>query len=532
MFTTHFPWLTTIVLFPLLSSLLIPLIPTKEGKNIRTFALGVALADFAIAISAFWNNFNLENTEFQLVDTYSWIPQLGVNWSLGVDGISMPLIILACFVTTLAILASWRVKHRPKLFYTLMLVMYAAQIGVLAAKDMFLFFVMWELELVPVYLLISIWGSERSRYASTKFILYNALASIFILVGALALAFYGDNFTFDIAELAAKDYPLGLATLVYAGFLIAFAVKMPIFPFHTWLPDAHQASLAAVSMVITGVLKMGSYGLIRYNVEMFPEAHMSFAPVLVILGVVNIVYGAIVAFGQTHLMRRLAYAAISHMGFVLIGIGAYTAVGMNGAMLQLISHGLIAAAMFFLAGVAYKSAGSLWMDKITGLAKEMPKTFALFSILVMAGVGLPGTSAFVAEITVFLGMATSDVYSTAFKVMVIFLAAVGVIVTPIYFLSTLRVIFYGKNENGFKVDKYEIDANPREVFIAASIIIPVIAVGFYPKLLTNTYDAKTVELANRAQAVIPVVAQQQEKSVEANLPAPLATEAFIAPTLK
>ena len=526
---TQFPWLTAIIAVPLLGASIVPLIPDKEGKNIRLYALGIAIADLFLAVTAFWTNYDIHNTEFQLVESYSWVPQIGINWSLAVDGISMPLIVLACLVTTLAILGSWQVKHKAKLFYSLMLVMYAAQIGVMAAKDLIQFFIMWELELVPVYLLIAIWGGQRSRYASTKFILYNALASIFILAGGLALAFYGQTTTFDLAELASKQYPIALATTVYIGFLIAFAVKMPIFPFHTWLPDAHQAALATVSMVITGVLKMGTYGLIRFNVEMLPEVHLKFAPVLVILGVVNIVYGAFVAFGQTHLMRRLAYASVSHMGFVLIGIGAYTAIGMNGAMLQLISHGLIAAATFYLAGVVYQRTGTLWMDKITGLAKEMPKTFALFTILTLAGIGLPGTSAFAAEITVFLGIGTSEVYSTAFKAIVIFLAAVGVILTPIYFLSTLRVVFYGNGETKL-ANRYQIDVSPREVFIAASVIIPVIVLGFYPKLLTNTFDDQTVAVTEYAKAALPTLAQQHN-TVEVSYAQSLPTNSFIAPAI-
>ncbi len=523
---SQFPWLTAIILFPLLAAIAVPLIPDKEGKNIRLYALGVALADLLLAVTAFWTGFDIHNTEFQLVESHTWLPNIGINWSLAVDGISMPLIVLACLVTTLAILGSWQVKHKAKLFYSLMLVMYAAQIGVMAAKDMVQFFIMWELELVPVYLLIAIWGGEKSRYASTKFILYNALASIFILAGGLALAFYGETTTFDIAELATKQYPVALATAVYIGFLIAFAVKMPIFPFHTWLPDAHQGALATVSMVITGVLKMGTYGLIRFNVEMLPEVHIKFAPILVILGVVNIVYGAFVAFGQTHLMRRLAYASVSHMGFVLIGIGAYTALGMNGAMLQLISHGLIAAATFYLAGVVYQRTGTLWMDKITGLAKQMPKTFALFTILTLAGIGLPGTSAFVGEITVFLGIGTSEVYSNAFKAIVIFLAAVGVILTPIYFLSTLRVIFYGNGETALK-NKYQIDVSPREIFITGSIIIPIIILGFYPKLLTTTFDDKTTAVAEYAKATLAQTQVQNHLEVSSNLI--LRNQASLAP---
>jgi NAD(P)H-quinone oxidoreductase subunit 4 len=238
--------------------------------------------------------------------------------------------------------------------------MYSAQIGVFAAQDLLMFFLMWELELVPVYLLISIWGGQKRQYAATKFILYTALASIFILVAALAMAFYGDTITFDMAALGAKHYPLLFELLVYAGFVIAFGVKLPIFPLHTWLPDAHSEASAPVSMILAGVLlKMGGYALIRMNVEMLPNAHHYFAPVLALLGTVNIIYGALAAFGQDNLKRRLACSSISHMGFVLLGIASFTALGFNGAMLQMISHGLISAYLFFLSGVTYERSHTL-----------------------------------------------------------------------------------------------------------------------------------------------------------------------------
>ena len=515
MIGTQFPWLTTLILFPLAASAVIPLIPDKDGKSLRWYALGVGLIELALTIFAFTSNYNVNTGEFQLVETYAWIPTLSINWSLGVDGISMPLIILACIVSTLALLASWRVEKKPKLYYFLMLLLYSAQIGVFAAKDMVLFFVMWELELVPVYLLIAIWGGPKRRYAATKFILYTAIASIFILVAGFALANSGDYYTFDMAELAAKNYPIGLEMLVYAGLLIAFGVKLSAFPLHTWLPDAHGEANAPVSMILAGVLlKMGGYGLIRTNMEMLPDAHIKFAPILVILGVVNIIYGALAAFGQTNLKRRLACSSISHMGFVLIGIGSFSALAFNGAMLQMLSHGLIAAALFFLAGVAYDRTHTLMMDEMSGLGKAMPKTYALFTMASMACLALPGMSGFVAEITVFLGMGTTDAYTTSFKAVVIFLAAVGVILTPIYLLSMVREIFCGKKEAKFTIDTYLGDASAREVFIAACMVVPIIICGIYPKLITDSYDIKTTEIAMKFRSAISEIAIEQSTNVQ------------------
>ncbi len=504
MSTTQIPWLTIITILPLVASLAIPFFPDKEGKSVRWYALGVGFIDLALITFVSWYHYDFHSSAFQLVESYSWIPQLGVNWSLGADDLSWSLVLLTGLVNTVSIFAAWQVKKKPRLFYFLVLAMYSAQIGVFLAKDMFLFFLMWELELVPVYLLISIWGGPKRRYAATKFILYTALASIFILVAALGMAFSGDTFTFDMEALSLKHYSLGFELLAYTGFLIAFGVKLPIFPFHTWLPDAHGEASAPISMILAGVLlKMGGYALIRMNIEMLPHAHVYFAPVLVVLGVVNIVYGAIAAFGQTNLKRRMAYSSISHMGFVLIGIACFNELGMSGAMLQMLSHGLIAASIFFLCGVAYDRTHTLWIDEMGGLAQKMPKTFALFTAAALASLALPGMSGFVAEISTFLGLTSSDAYSTSFKAVVVILSAVGIIMTPIYLLSTLRELFYGKENSFLSTQNITwTDANPREIFITAALVIPIIAIGFYPKLATQTYDVKTAEVAQYSRQVL------------------------------
>jgi NAD(P)H-quinone oxidoreductase subunit 4 len=510
MSVAEFPWLTTILLFPLVAAFAIPLIPDKYGnaKNVRSYSMAVGFVELSLMIYAFWSQYNLHEAAFQMSETYAWIPQLGLNWSLAVDGLSMPLILLTGLITTLAIFASWNVTHKSRLFYFLMLCLYSAQIGVFAAQDLLLFFFMWELELIPVYLLISIWGGPKRLYAATKFILYTALGSIFILVAGLAMAFYGDTTTFNMAELGMKQYPIAFELLAYAGFLIAFGVKLPIFPLHTWLPDAHGEASAPVSMVLAGVLlKMGGYALIRFNIEMLPNAHVYFAPLLAVLGVVGIVYGAMAAFAQQNLKRRLAYSSISHMGFILVGLASFNDLGVSGALLQMLSHGLIAAALFFLAGVTYDRTHTLMMDEMGGLAKIMPKAFALMTASAMASLALPGMSGFVSELKIFLGITTSDVYASNFKIVMIGLAAVGVIITPIYLLSTLRQVFYGQPNPALHIDKYVSDAKPREVFIAVCLIVPIVAIGIYPKLATQTYDVKTVAVTEQARDAFSLVAQ-------------------------
>ncbi len=518
------PWLTAIILFPLVAASAIPFIPDKEGRTVRWYGLGVAFVDFALMIYAFWHSYNFQSSTLQLVEKYAWIPQIGLNWAVGIDGLSMPLVLLTGLINTLAVFAAWKVTNKPRLFYGLMLVMYSAQLGVFLAQDLLLFFLFWEIELVPVYLLISIWGGQNRQYAATKFIIYTAAASVFILIAGFAMAFFGDSVTFDMTALGMKEYPQALELLVYAGFLIAFGVKLPIFPLHTWLPDAHGEASAPGSMILAGVLlKMGGYALIRFNVEMLPNAHVAFAPVLVILGVVNIVYGACCAFAQTNLKRRLAYSSIAHMGFVLIGIASYTEIGISGAVLQMVSHGLIAASLFFLSGVTYERTHTLLMDKMGGMAKVMPRTFALFTIGSMASLALPGMSGFVGELMVFLGIATSDVYSSSFKMVVVVLSAVGVILTPIYLLSMLRQVFYGQQSEELHLDAVILDIKPRELFITACLLLPIIGIGFYPKLVTQSYDVKTVELAANARQVLPVIAHQQPTSIY--------SQVFTAPTL-
>jgi NAD(P)H-quinone oxidoreductase subunit 4 len=517
---SHFPWLTAIVAFPLLAALPIPFLPnSQESKVLPKYTLAAALVEMAGILYTFATQFNSQESGMQLMESYSWIPQIGLNWSLGVDGLSMPLVVLTGFITTAAIFAGWETTKKPRLFFALMLIMYSAQIGVFLTQDLLLFFLLWEIELVPVYLLIAIWGGPKRMYAATKFIIYTALSSVFILVAALALAFHGDHVTFDMTELGMKNYPLGLEIAAYLGFLVAFGVKLPIFPFHTWLPDAHGEAPAPGSMVLAGVLlKMGGYALIRLNAEMLPIAHVYFAPALAILGVANIVYGALAAFSQDNLKRRLAYSSISHMGFVLIGIASFTALGINGAVLQMISHGLIAAALFFLSGVTYERTHTLAMEKMGGIARSMPKTFALFTVGSMASLALPGMSGFVGEITIFLGLSTSDAYSNSFKIAIVFLSAVGIMLTPIYLLSMLRKVFYG--ESNAPAGETYWDAKPREVFLTVCLLIPIVGIGVYPKIATQTYDATTLAVATHLQQVVVATAEMRTTALSENFVAP------------
>jgi len=502
--STIFPWLSASILFPIAAALCIPFIPDQgEGKQVRWFALGVALITFLLTVGGYLNGYDPSNPDLQLVEKVNWLPDLGLAWSVGADGISMPLILLTSFITALAVLAAWPVSFKPRLFYFLLLAMDGGQIAVFAVQDMLLFFLAWELELIPVYLLLAIWGGKRRQYAATKFILYTAGSSLFILLAGLAMAFYGGQTSFDYTDLMAKGFSVKFQLLAYAGLLIAFGVKLPIVPLHTWLPDAHGEATAPVHMLLAGILlKMGGYALLRFNCQILPDAHAVFAPLLVVLGVVNIIYAALTSFAQRNLKRKIAYSSISHMGFVLIGIGSFSALGSSGAMLQMISHGLIGASLFFLVGATYDRTHTLQLDEMGGVGQKMRKMFALWTVCSLASLALPGMSGFVSELMVFVGFATDDAYTLPFRVVISSLAAIGVILTPIYLLSMLREIFYGKEKAELVAHTHLVDAEPREVYIIGCLLVPIIGIGLYPRLMTDTYRASMETLVARNEAAM------------------------------
>jgi NAD(P)H-quinone oxidoreductase subunit 4 len=503
-----FPWLSASILFPIGAALLIPFVPDKgDGKTVRWFALVVALLTFLLTVGGYLNEYNPADPGLQLDEHIDWLPDLGLAWSVGADGLSMPLILLTSFITALAALAAWPVSFKPKLFYFLLLAMDGGQIAVFAVQDMLLFFLAWELELIPVYLLLAIWGGKKRQYAATKFILYTAGSSLFILLAALAMAFFGSAsgmpISFEYSALMDKGFPIGFQLLCYAGLLIAFGVKLPIVPLHTWLPDAHGEATAPVHMLLAGILlKMGGYALLRFNCQILPDAHAQFAPLLVVLGVINIIYAALTSFAQRNLKRKIAYSSISHMGFVLIGIGSFSALGSSGAMLQMISHGLIGASLFFLVGATYDRTHTLQLDEMGGVGQKMRKMFALWTVCSLASLALPGMSGFVSELMVFVGFATDDAYTLPFRIVIDGLAAVGVILTPVYLLSMLREIFYGKENVELASHSELVDAEPREIYVIGALLVPIIGIGLYPRLMTDTYSAAMEALVARNESAM------------------------------
>ena len=490
-----FPWLSLIALLPAAGALVLPLLPGDgtDPRGPRTVALAVLLADLLLMLWVFSQHFDGASSSLQLVERVAWVPFLGLEWSLAADGLSTPLVVLSGLVTLLAAAASWNINRKTNLYFGLLLLQASAQSLVFLSQDFLLFFLAWELELVPVYLLIAIWGGAQRQYAATKFILYTATASLLILISGLALALGGDGFTLNLQELSQRSYGGSFGLLCYLGFLVGFGVKLPIFPLHTWLPDAHGEANAPVSMLLAGVLlKMGGYALLRFNVQMLPEAHLQLAPALIVLGIVNIIYGALNAFAQDNVKRRIACSSVSHMGFVLLGIGAIDSLGMSGAMLQMISHGLIAASMFFVTGAFYERTKTLSIPNMGGLAKVLPITFAFFLASSLASLALPGMSGFISEITVFLGVTSNEGFTTGFRTVTVVLAAIGLVLTPVYLLSMCRRVFFGPRIPALAVVG---DMKPRELVIGLMLLVPTLAIGFWPRLAIDLYGASTTAVA-------------------------------------
>nr|YP_010210191.1 NADH-plastoquinone oxidoreductase subunit 4 [Primula waltonii]UBD07822.1 NADH-plastoquinone oxidoreductase subunit 4 [Primula waltonii] len=498
-FTTNdFPWLTIIVVFPIFLGSFIFFLPHRGNRITRWYTMCICLLELLLTTYVFCYHFQWDDPLIQLVEDYKWIDFFHFHWKLGIDGLSIGPILLTGFITTLATLAAFPVTRDSRLFHFLMLSMYSAQIGLFSSQDLLLFFIMWELELIPVYLLLSMWGGKKRLYSATKFILYTAGGSVFLLMGVLGISFYSSNEPLlNFETLANQSYPVALEIIFYIGFFIAFAVKLPIIPLHTWLPDTHGEAHYSTCMLLAGILlKMGAYGLVRINMELLPHAHSLFSPWLMIIGTMQIIYAASTSSGQRNLKKRIAYSSVSHMGFIIIGIGSITDTGLNGAILQIISHGFIGAALFFLAGTSYDRIRLAYLDEMGGIAILMPKIFTMFSSFSMASLALPGMSGFVAELIVFFGVITSQKLFLMPKMIITLVMAIGMVLTPIYLLSMSRQMFYGYKFCNVP-NSHFFDSGPRELFVSISIFLPIIGIGFYPDLvLSLSVDKVEVILSN------------------------------------
>ena len=477
----NFPILTYLIFLPFVGMILVLL---QKSENFNAIRWTAALFTFIPLVLSFFlvANYDGSTSQMQFIEHHEWIPSLGVSYHLGADGLSVPMLFLTALLGFVSIIASFNITSRVKEYFAFFLLLVTGMMGVFAALDFFLFYIFWEVMLVPMYFLIGIWGGPRREYAAIKFFLYTLFGSVFMLVGILALYFTVQPHTLNMMELIQKapDLTRGFQIIVYVAFYLAFAIKVPIFPFHTWLPDAHVEAPTAVSVILAGILlKMGLYGLLRISYPMFPEGAIYFALPLAILAVINIVYGALVCMAQKDLKKLVAYSSVSHMGYCVLGIAAATVTGISGCVFQMVSHGLITGALFLLVGVLYDRAHTREIQAFGGLWAKLPVYSGVMVLFCMGSLGLPGLSGFISEFMVFIGS------FPVFKVLVA-IAVLGVVITAGYFLRMIQVMFLGKFNT-----KWEAltEISGRELFTVTPLAILMIAIGVYPSPLANMIKA-------------------------------------------
>lgn len=478
--------LTLITFIPIAGAIAILFVPKKEEVIIKTIAAVSACIPLILSIYTLmlFESSMLgitRESEMQFVEHYSWIPAFNIEYFVGVDGLSMPMVFLTTLLCFLGVFVSWNITKSIKGYFALYLLLETGMLGVFVALDFFLFYVFWEVMLLPMYFLIGIWGGPRKEYAAIKFFLYTLLGSVLMLVAMLALYFSSDPHTFNMFELIAQHgaHTMVFQIWIYIALFIAFAIKVPVFPFHTWLPDAHVEAPTAISVILAGILlKMGIYGMLRISYPMLPDAANYFAYGLAILGLINIVYGALVAMAQKDLKKLVAYSSVSHMGFCLLGMSVFTSAGINGAVMQMFNHGVVTAMLFILVGVIYDRAHHRDIDGFGGLGVRMPVYTGISSLAFFAALGLPGLNSFISEALVFIG---------AFPryTLITILATSGILITAAYVLWTLQRIFLGTLN-----PKYENlpEISGREIFTLAPLGIIVIVLGIYPLPLINLID--------------------------------------------
>jgi NADH-quinone oxidoreductase subunit M len=481
------PILSLIVFTPLLGVLALLLVPGSNHRAIRAIALGAAL--LSLALSLLLIGYSPEGPEFQFREDVPWIDAFGMRYTMGVDGLSLTLVILTTVLSVVAIYYSFGpIQARIKEYYIAMLLLMIGMLGVFVSLDLFLFYVFWELSLFPMYFIIGIWGGPRRIYATVKFVIYTLVGSLLMLVAILAVAIAyataGNEFTFSYESLRGFAYADGLQALAFVAFFLAFAIKVPMWPFHTWLPDAHVEAPTAGSIILAGVmLKLGGYGFLRFSIPLLPDASMEFQPVIVVLAVVAILYGAMVAMVQPDMKKLVAYSSVSHMGFVMIGAFVFNTQGLQGAVFQMISHGITTGALFLLVGIIYEQTHDRAIAHMGGLNARLPGYAAMFGLFTFASIGLPGLSGFVGEFLVMVGVFQYNGIVAAFVVFVVIIAAV-------YMLWMFQRVFFTVPSDWMGRWWPALRDMSRAEWIAlAPLIVLVVVLGVYPQPVLEMLSA-------------------------------------------
>ncbi|MDP9023649.1 MAG: NADH-quinone oxidoreductase subunit M [Actinomycetota bacterium] len=501
--------LSAVLWLPLIGAVAIGLLPSADPRRVRAIAMTASVAAFAAAL-VMLAGFQIDEAGFQLEEQIRWIPQWGISYHLGVDGISLFLVLLTTLLTPLIFLESWEHTDRAKGYFAAFLVLETCVLGVFLALDLLLFYVFWDLMLVPMYLIIGMWGYERRRYASIKFFLYAFIGGLLMLVGIIAVYAQTGGRSFDY--LVVRDVALdpGVQGWLFAAFSIAFLIKLPIFPVHTWLPDAHTEAPTGGSVMLAGVLlKLGGYGLLRYSLPLFPDAARAAVPILLVLALVGIIYGALVALMQRDLKRLVAYSSVSHMGFIVLGIFALTEEAVAGGVVQMFNHGLSTGALFFLVGMLYHRRHTRQIAAFGGLAARTPVYAGLFLVVALSSLAMPGLNGFVGEFPILLGTFAVHPWAGA-------AAAVGMILAALYLLWAYQRVFHGPlqgadNEN-------TPDLSSREVWVLAPIVALIVAVGVYPQPMYDRIEPAVRELVEQ-------VGDGAVEAADASTPRPAAAPA-------
>ncbi|MFQ6110880.1 MAG: NADH-quinone oxidoreductase subunit M, partial [Nitrospinota bacterium] len=493
-----FPLLSWIVFLPLLGAAVLGFMREESERGaraIRVTAFSVSLGVFFLSLPLFFY-FREDFAGMQFVERASWIPSLGISYHLGVDGISLFLVLLTTFLTPVAILASFRdIKKRVRFYYMAMLFLETGMLGVFMALDLFLFYVFWEAMLIPMYLLIGVWGGPDRIYAAIKFIIYTMVGSVLMLVAILALYFLHSRATgapsFDLLEILKTPVALSTQYWLFGAFALAFAIKVPMFPFHTWLPDAHVEAPTAGSVILAGILlKMGTYGFLRFAIPLFPEAALFFAPLIIALAIVGIIYGALVSMVQPDLKKLVAYSSVSHLGFVMLGLFVYNAQGIEGGILQMVNHGISTGALFLIVGIVYERRHTRMIADFGGLSSVMPLFAAFFMVTTLSSIGLPGLNGFVGEFTILVGaFRHKAIYGVA--------AAVGVILAAVYMLWMFQRVMFGRITH--EENRGLRDLTLREIFVLAPTALFMFWIGIAPKPFFSKMEASVEHLLKQVR---------------------------------